>query len=136
MKKLQTVFVRNNGTIPFKDRYDGEEFEIEPGEYTEMLIECAQLCMGFGDEDKTRCIRRLGWAFTQNGMAEALQRLETFSFHMERPKNGASKPGLSSAPEGEDARDVVSPSSRAVVLPPGRKLGPLEKLAQANAAAG
>ena len=134
MKKQQTVWVRNNGDLPFASRYDGEDFEILPGKSVEMLVECAQLCIGFGDEDKTRCLRRLGWAFSLDAMTEAQKRLETLSFHMERPASGA-KESSSSAPRGNENPEVASVASGQVVYSStGRKLGPLDKLAAAAAA--
>jgi hypothetical protein len=142
MKRSQTVWVRNNGTETFHDRYDGEDFDIEPGGVCEMLLECAELCLGFGQDDKTRCLRRLGWAFTQNRMPEALARLESFSFHMtekealEHDPNKAAKPQVhSSAPVvgGEPAAEVSAP---AVASPhkEGERKNPLKKLADAAAA--
>lgn len=132
MKKQQTVWVKNNGTEQFVSRYDGEDFEIAPGEAVEMLIECAQLCIGFGDEDKSRCLRRLGWAFSLEAMPAAAKRLEAFSFHMEKP-GSASKESSSSAPRGNESPVVASVSAGQVVYSStGRKLGPLDKLAAAN----
>src|SRR5437899_12086960 len=82
MKRQQTVWVVNHGTEKFVDKYDGENFEVLPGEAVEMLVECAELCLGFGQEDKTRALRRKGWAFTNIGMKEATAKLQAFSFHM------------------------------------------------------
>jgi len=139
MKRQQTVWVRNNGKEPFSDRYDGEDFTIAPGGAEEMLVEAAELCLGFGQDDKVRCVRRLGWAFTQENMKAALERLGQFSFHMtekEAVEFRPSKQISSSAPaDGETA--AGSQDSAAGVgtlhLPP---KSPLEKLATANARAG
>lgn len=76
-----TIWVRNNGSGTHRDRFDGEDFEIRPGDCLEMPPEAATLCFGVGDEDKTRVIRRLGWARTQNDFQTALDRLNQFSFH-------------------------------------------------------
>lgn len=75
------IFVRNNSPESFKDRFDGEDFTILPGEYIEMPPEAAKLCFGWGEEDKSRAIRRLGWAETVNDLPEAARRLGLFSFH-------------------------------------------------------
>lgn len=153
MKRQQTVWVRNNGTERFVDKYDNEDFEILPGQAVEMLVECAELCLGFGQEDKTRALRRKGWAFTNIGMKEALAKLEAFSFHMSekealehgtKQNKAPAKPAdpaevHSSAPVVGGAAAGVSsdaPAEAAVHPKPARKPGPLEKLAAANAAAG
>lgn len=133
MRKPQTIWVRNNGTDTFSDRYDGEDFAIEPGEAVEMLAECATLCLGFGEKDKTRCLRRLGWAFSSGKMAEGKARLDTFSFHLDKP--GKSVPALpcsASAPGTVEPGEGV-PAPSPVVAKAGNVLG---KLAAAQARAG
>lgn len=143
MKRQQTVWVRNNGTEKFVDKYDGEDFEIAPGETVEMLVECAELCLGFGQEDKTRALRRKGWAFTNIGMQEATAKLQSFSFHMsekealEHDPNKAkpAEQARSSAPSGavEAAGGTSVPPVAAAHTPKAK--GPLQKLADAQAGA-
>ena len=43
MKRLDTIFVRNNDSEPFADRYDGEDFVIGPGEALEIEADAAKL---------------------------------------------------------------------------------------------
>lgn len=81
MRKQDTVFVRNHGAKPFRDRYDGEDIVIGVGAAVEMEVEAAKLIFGFGEKDKRRAIQRLGWAPTQDDMQGALARLREFSFH-------------------------------------------------------
>lgn len=88
MKRPDTIFVRNNGTEPFADRYDGEDFSVGPGDAVEIEADCAKLVFGFGEKDKTRAVKRLGWAPTQAEMPRALALLNSFSFHMEQPEDG------------------------------------------------
>ncbi len=140
MKKQQTVFVRNNGSEDFSDRYNGEDFTIAAnGGIEEMLVETAELCLGFGQDDKIRCVRRLGWAFTMDDMPRAQKRLASFSFHMterEALEHDPSKVSSSSAPRGNETGAGLSLSAPAVVSNKGgrpRKLSPLQKLAQAQA---
>jgi hypothetical protein len=105
MRKPDSIFVRNNGKEPFYDRYDGEIFKITPGGVCEMLVPCAELCLGFGENDKSRCLRRLGWAYTSDRFDEALKRLITFSFHMTEKQaleHNPSKSIGSSAPAGDE----------------------------------
>jgi hypothetical protein len=75
------VWVVNNGTDAFRDRYDGQDFEIAPGAYIEMPPEAAKLSFGWGEEDKSRALRRLGWAATVNDNPRAIERLNAFTFH-------------------------------------------------------
>lgn len=139
MKRQETVWVRNNGTKKedvFRDRYDGEDFEIAPGAVCEMLIETAQLCLGFGEDDKSRCVRRLGWAFTSDRMVDALARLGKFSFHMtekEALDHDPAKVSKSSAPFGDETPVAAKAAAGGVASSAG-KPNLLDKLARANAA--
>lgn len=81
------MWVRNNGREAFSDQFDGERFTIAPGAAEEMTVDCAKLVFGFGEDDKRRAIRRLGWAPTENDMPKALAKLNAFSFHMEPPSD-------------------------------------------------
>lgn len=80
-EKPVRIIVRNNSGQTFKDRFDGEDFEIKPGSYIDMPPEAAKLVFGVGEDDRRRVIQRLGWAGTENDMVAALERLNKFSFH-------------------------------------------------------
>ena len=129
MKRPDTVWVKNNGPLAHTDRYDGEDFTIEPGQTAEMYADCARLCFGFGEDDKTRAIRRLGWGNTRNDLAEALKRLNAFSFHLSAPVGSGDTAALSSG-KVADSSDVREPEAR-----PRLQVNVLEKLAQAQTAA-
>src|SRR5882762_5946574 len=75
------IVVRNNSDQTFADKFDGESFEIKPGQYIDMPPEAAKLVFGVGEEDRRRVIQRLGWARTENETDRALERLNKFSFH-------------------------------------------------------
>ena len=117
MKRQQTVWVRNNGTEKFVDKYDGENFEILPGEAVEMLVECAELCLGFGQEDKTRALRRKGWAFTNIGMKEATAKLEAFSFHMSEKEALEHDPNKAKPAEVHSSAPVVGAAAGGAQAP-------------------
>lgn len=136
MKKQQTVWVRNNGAEAHRDRYDGEDFEVAPGQSVEMTLECATLCLGFGDEDKSRCLRRLGWAATHQGQDEGKKRLAAFSFHMSESEANAhdpQQPSRSAAPAGGGDAPADTRKSVAGAAASAKPKGPLEKLAAAQA---
>lgn len=103
MRKVLSVYVRNNGDAPFSDRYDGEDFTIAPGQVLEMEADCARLVFGVGEQDKTRAIRRLGWAPTANDMKDALARLFSFSF-FSTPEEAAANTSQPQPERGEDQR--------------------------------
>lgn len=147
MKKADTVWVRNNGTEPFSSRYDSEDFTIAPGESIEMLVDCAVLCLGFGEDDKTRALRRLGWAFMGNELERAKLRLAAFSFHMKESEalahkqQGANAPASksrSAAPAGGEPSAAAPAAVEEVATSGERPLKPiLGKLAEsARPAAG
>lgn len=118
MRKALTVFVRNNGDTPFNDRYDGEDFIIEPGRAVEMEADCAKLVFGFGEKDKSRAIRRLGWAPTSADVAGAMKLLYTFSFYSTKEELdaaiGAEKASLTAPASGVNAAGEGSPPPAAV----------------------
>lgn len=136
MKKQLTIWVRNNGTAKsdtFKDRYDGEDFEIPPGGVLEVPVETATLCLGFGEEDKSRCLRRLGWAISSDRTADGITKLSKFSFHTSEKQAleyDSSKVSRSNAPPRNETDAVLSPASGVDIPQFGKKP------AQANAPAG
>lgn len=133
MKKTDSIWVRNNSDQTFTNRYDGEDISIKPGAALEIEVSAATLIFGFGEDDKTRCLRRLGWAFSHDKMAEANERLGKFSFHMNQSQALAlpSAPGHSSAPVGGDNGAVVASVTTAPKAPakknPAKKKVPYKK---------
>jgi transcription initiation factor TFIIIB Brf1 subunit/transcription initiation factor TFIIB len=133
----QIVYVRNVTEDTLRSRYDGEDFEFAPGVYVQCPIDAARLIFGFGEEDKSRAIQRLGWVSTMNDMPRAIQRLMGFQFHMEVPANAV----LQTAPQGETDPDSESDQGEGdgntdgdvkhSSLPPSKNL--LAKLAAASA---
>lgn len=83
MKFQDVLWVRNNGNDTFADKFDGDEFELKPGQVLQIHQGCAELCFGFGKDpaDKLPTLRRLGWAHTNVDMVAGLKRLNAFSFH-------------------------------------------------------
>jgi hypothetical protein len=111
-KRDQTVFVRNNGAEPFRDRYNSEDFEIAAGGIEEMVVECATLCLGFGETDKRRCLQRKGWANSDAHMKNGVERLSKFSFHMS--ENEALEHDPNKRPEETPAVDSAHSSAPVV----------------------
>lgn len=86
MRKPESVWVKNDGEETFKSKYDGDEVVIAPGKSEELTLPAAELLFGFGEEDKSRCLRRLGWMGMHLDYDKAIAMLNKFSFHMENPK--------------------------------------------------
>lgn len=129
MRKVDTVWVRNDGNEVFTSRYDGEDFTIAPGKAEEITLACAELVFDFGKDDRSNCLRRLGWLHMNAKMDQALARLNKFSFHMENPKYAKHEKTADFAPggEGEGGGDGKPPPPPAA--------GPLSRLHRAAAAA-
>lgn len=60
--KHNQIFVTNKNKEPHVDRYDGEEFLFNPGERVMISIDAAVHLFGYGLENKTETLVRLGWA--------------------------------------------------------------------------
>lgn len=86
MRKPDSIYVKNDGDETFTSKYDGEDIVIDPGKAEELTLAAAELLFGFGEDDKSRCLRRLGWMGMHLDYEKAIARLNKFSFHMENPK--------------------------------------------------
>lgn len=74
------IGVKNKGTETLKARYDGKDYVFAPDQTVACPVEAAQHIFGYGQDDKTRSLHRLGW-ITSNGQTEAaLERLKDFTF--------------------------------------------------------
>lgn len=59
---MNAIFVTNRNAEPHIDYYDGEEFVFPPNEPVLVPIPAAEHMLGYGLEDKTSVLQRLGWA--------------------------------------------------------------------------
>lgn len=128
------LYVLNKSDETFIDRYNGEDFEIKPGECLSMPIEAAKLCLGYGDGEKGRVLARLGWAKTPAHFKAGLARLNQFSFHgseqeAAREANRGSK-GQTHAPLGAGTSSSLSGEDEVAGSSAGRPL--LGKIARAQ----
>jgi len=127
------IYVRNNSDESFIDRYDGEDFEIKPGEVLPMPVEAARLCLGYGEPEKGRAIARKGWAPTAEDHKIAIKRLNKFSFHGSEEEAARAGKGQSHAPLGSSSSSAPSGNDEADGSAPGRSL--LGKIARAQESA-
>lgn len=72
------VFVTNRGDRPHRDGWDGKKWEFAPGCTVQVPIEVARHVFGYGIDNKSDVIARLGWAATSKDLPAALARLAQF----------------------------------------------------------
>lgn len=133
----------NNSGKDFADQFDGEKFDFPAQKEgaapiaTEIPVEAAALIFGLGEEDKKRCIQRLGWAATTNDMTKALERIGQFTFTLEQPKGHATAPVVdedaASEPQGPAAALNHASDVAELAPPPAGGASLLQKLARAGA---
>ncbi len=88
--------VTNGLTEKVKGRYDGVDYLWKPGEVRDIPLEAAQHIFGFGQDDKSRAMNRLGWMPSSAQADEAYEKLASISFDMveqvfQLPKQGKGK---------------------------------------------
>ena len=81
----ETVYVTNDGSMGLTDGWDGKVYSFVPGETVEIPVFVAGHIFGYGFEDKTPHVIRLGWAKTTNDIPKALTWLENFRISTEPP---------------------------------------------------
>lgn len=81
----ETVYVTNNGEKALTDSWDGVFYTFEPGKTLEVPAFVAGHIFGYGFEDKTDHVIRLGWAKTTNELPGALCNLQNFVITTEPP---------------------------------------------------
>jgi hypothetical protein len=108
-----TVYVTNIGERFLTDGWDGVQYTFEPGKTVQVPVFIAGHIFGYGFEDKTPHVTRLGWAKTTNDIPGALANLENFVISTEPPEvRSAPFPG---------ATNLTDPPSSALVVRRGRR---------------
>lgn len=74
------IGVTNNGKETLGARYDGQDFEFKPGVPVALSDEAATHIFGYGLDDKSRALIRLGWLVNSTALNDALKRLDDFVF--------------------------------------------------------
>ena len=82
---MSNIFVTNNGSAVFKDSFDGKQFSFEPGKPVEIPLLAAKHIFGYGDDNKSPYLVRLGWLRMSNEMDAAMARLNEFKFDSQHP---------------------------------------------------
>lgn len=77
------IGVKNTGADPITGRYDGQDYVFKPGVTVALPDEAATHIFGYGLDDKSRALIRLGWLVNSTQYAHALQRLDSIQFFAE-----------------------------------------------------
>lgn len=83
---MSNVWVLNKTSDTLIDGWDGQKYEFLPRKPVEVPIIVAQHVFGFGLEDKTEALVRLGWIKTANDKPEGLAKLAQFEISETRPQ--------------------------------------------------
>lgn len=133
MKFAETVWVRNNGDFVHKDKFDGDEFELPPNGFVQIHQAAAELCFGFGRENKLPTLRRLGWVETNGDLARGIAKLNVFSFHSSESEAKGHRVRKPIAPADESSEVGAGAGKPAPDAAPTNLLGKLAAVAQAGA---
>jgi hypothetical protein len=77
------IGIKNNGSDIIKGRYDGKDYEFKPGVTVALSDEAARHIFGYGEDDKTRSLIRLGWLANSTHYDQAASRLDSIQFFAE-----------------------------------------------------
>jgi hypothetical protein len=61
-------------------RFASDDYEFPPGEATDIHLAAAAHMFGFGEEDKSRALARLGWVHSSADIRPAMERLGHIKF--------------------------------------------------------
>lgn len=91
---MGTIWVTNKGEESFTDSHIGMQYDFKPGVPVAIPLLAAQHIFGYGVEDKTPHLVRLGWLKYSNEMAKAQERLGQFKFSTVSPEKNHEVPSV------------------------------------------
>jgi hypothetical protein len=77
---IQFLEVTSRLPKKFTARHFGIDYTFKQNEPVNLPVEAAHHIFGFGDDDKTPALHRLGWLTHTEGMEEALAKLGSIEF--------------------------------------------------------
>jgi hypothetical protein len=83
---MTTIYITNNSEKAFKDGFEGKFYEFAVGVPVEVPKEAAVHIFGYGVEDKTPHLARLGWCQSSNDLEESLKIYDLWEFSTEKPQ--------------------------------------------------
>lgn len=122
---MDHIRVVNRTGEPIAGRFNGVDYLFGHDKPLDVPIDAARHCFGFGQQDKTEAMHRLGWSKTNHDLPLALERLARVAF-MEpqlvyeqtedaprkrgrKNMGDVSRPHGSSAADGSDGEGPPSP---------------------------
>lgn len=91
---MGTVWVTNMGEESFEDCHLGMKYEFKPGIPTAIPVATAVHIFGYGVEDKSPQLVRLGWLKYSNELEAALAKLGKFKFSSVAPEQSHEVPSV------------------------------------------
>jgi len=80
LDSVQFLSVKNGTDRKISGRFHGEDYVLKPGESVTMPVEAAAHIFGFGVDDKTPALHRLGWLTASQHAEVAMERLSKLGF--------------------------------------------------------
>jgi hypothetical protein len=77
---IQFLSVTSRLQKKFRARYVGIDYDFRQNEAVNLPIDAARHIFGFGEDDKTASLHRLGWLTHTEGLEEALEKLSKIEF--------------------------------------------------------
>ncbi len=77
------IGVKNKTDAVIKSRFDGKDYEFKPGVTVAVSEDAATHIFGYGLDDKSRALIRLGWLINSTQYESALERLDNIQFFAE-----------------------------------------------------
>lgn len=107
-----SLWVTNEGSIPWTETFRGKEFSFLPGVPALIPRDMADLVFGHYAKDKTEFLARLGWIKYNSDVPAALERLAKFQVSEELPV----KPRLVASAGGAVPLRVERPAGRKALV--------------------
>lgn len=99
------MWVTNNSKHDLEDGFDGKRYKFAVGVPVEVPPVVCNHVFGFGEDNKTPYLQRLGWMTHSGEFDKALERLNSYTFSSSRPNLHVLSPVV-------DAKPVPVPKQR------------------------
>lgn len=99
------MWVTNNSKHDLEDGFDGKRYKFAVGVPVEVPPVVCNHIFGFGEDNKTPYLQRLGWMTHSGEFDKALERLNSYTFSSSRPNLHVLSPVV-------DAKPVPVPKQR------------------------
>lgn len=82
MRIERSDFIRVTNTLAetIRSKFDGQDYVFKPNEPEDIHFVLAKHIFGFGEDDKSRALARLGWMQSSEQLPRALEKLASVKF--------------------------------------------------------